>query len=64
MKAIDMHANEDVTRVLVGNKADMTDKKVIDAAHGAQLAADYNIKFFETSAKTAENVADLFESYA
>ncbi|XP_048581173.1 ras-related protein Rab-10 isoform X2 [Nematostella vectensis] len=41
LKKIDDHANEDVKRMLVGNKCDMDDKRVISKTKGEQLASSY-----------------------
>lgn len=40
-----MHASENVTKVLVGNKIDINDRKV-SYDEGAQLAASLGVKFF------------------
>ena len=46
-----MHASENVTKVLVGNKIDIPDRHV-SYNEGADLATSIGVKFFETSAKT------------
>ena len=46
--------------VLVGNKSDLNDKRVISVDEGRELAEKYNMIFFETSAKTGENVDLIF----
>ena len=63
MKQIEQHASKDVAKVLVGNKADREDK-VIDTETGKQLADEYGLDFFETSAKTGLNITELFDSIA
>jgi len=63
MKQIEQHASKDVAKVLVGNKSDKEDK-VIDTETGKQLADEYGLDFFETSAKTGLNIAELFDSIA
>jgi len=50
-----MHASDDILKVLVGNKADMEQRKVTHA-EGAALARGMETKFFETSAKTGANI--------
>ena len=63
MKQIEQHASKDVAKVLVGNKADREDK-VVDKETGKQLADEYGLDFFETSAKTGSNITELFDSIA
>ena len=46
--------------VLVGNKSDLSDKRVISIEEGRELAEKYNMIFFETSAKTGDNVDLIF----
>jgi small GTP-binding protein len=46
--------------VLVGNKSDLNDKRVISVDEGRELAEKYNMIFFETSAKTGDNVDLIF----
>ena len=50
--------------VLVGNKADLGDDRVVTAEEGAALAAEHGALFAETSAKTAEGVGAVFETAA
>jgi Ras-related protein Rab-8A len=50
----------DIEKVLVGNKCDMTDEKMIEAEQGAALANEFGMQFFETSAKTGLNVQEAF----
>jgi len=59
MKSIEQHASQGVNKILVGNKADMADKRVVTTEQGQQLADRY-IRFYETSAKTGQNVEDMF----
>ena len=65
MRQIDQNATENVTRVLIGNKSDITgsDRKVT-SEQGKKLAGEFGIKFYETSAKTNIGVDDAFSSMA
>ena len=66
LRNIDEHANEDVERMILGNKvilslsylkvtaifqADMEDKRVVSKERGEAIAREHNISFLETSAK-------------
>ena len=53
-------ASEGVNKILIGNKCDMSDKRVVDRERGEQLAAEYGLQFIETSAKTNINVDAAF----
>jgi len=64
IRNIEQHATESVNKMLIGNKCDMVDKKVIDTARGKALAEEYSIKFLETSAKTGAGVEDAFITLA
>eukprot|EP00658_Telonema_sp_P-2_P013245 TRINITY_DN15012_c0_g1_i2.p1 TRINITY_DN15012_c0_g1~~TRINITY_DN15012_c0_g1_i2.p1 ORF type:complete len:177 (+),score=15.79 TRINITY_DN15012_c0_g1_i2:169-699(+) len=47
--------------MLVGNKSDVDiSDRVVSAEDGRKLANQFNIPFFETSAKTGSNVDDVF----
>jgi Ras-related protein Rab-8A len=64
VKQIETHAAKDVAKVLVGNKADMEEERVITTDQGQQLADEYGLPFFETSAKSGLNIHELFQSLA
>ena len=53
LRNIDEHANEDVERMILGNKCDMEDKRVVSKERGEEIAREHNIKFLETSAKVS-----------
>ena len=53
--------NPDMTIFLVGNKADLEDKRVITKDMANDVCDSHNIKFFlETSARTGFNVKNIF----
>jgi len=51
---------ETVPMVLVGNKCDLADQRVITTEAGEQLARKFNCSFLESSAKTKVNVEQIF----
>ena len=59
IKQIEANAQTSVKKVLVGNKCDKPDR-VVTKEEGKKLADDYNMSFFETSAKTNQNVTEVF----
>ena len=53
----------DVPIMLVGNKIDLEEKRDVSKEHSIQFAERYNLsKFIEISAKTGENIEDMFEA--
>merc|ERR1712196_115856 len=56
LSEIDRYANENVNKLLVGNKCDMVTKKVVDTETAKAFADELGIPFLETSAKSAANV--------
>ncbi|KAG0265887.1 GTP-binding protein [Mortierella polycephala] len=61
---IEQHASEGVNKILIGNKCDMPDKKVVSKDQGQALADEFGIKFLETSAKSNICVEEAFFSLA
>ena len=56
---IEQNAKSSICKVLVGNKCDKAER-VITEEQGRKLAEEYNMKFYETSAKTGQNVEEAF----
>ena len=59
MKSIEDHAKPDSVKILIGNKKDIPDRDV-KYEEGKKIADQYGYKFFETSAKTGENINEIF----
>ena len=68
MKELQRQANENIIIALAGNKVDMVndnpDRRAIQTADAEAYAKEAGLLFFETSAKTATNVKDLFTAIA
>ena len=60
IKQIEANAQTNVCKVLVGNKCDKPDRAVSEE-EGKKLAEDFNMSFFEASAKTNQNVKEVFD---
>ncbi len=50
----------DINLVLVGNKIDLENERVVSYDEGKKLALKYNMLFFECSAKTGKNINNIF----
>ena len=59
---IEKNASKNVLKVLIGNKSDLEDKRVITINQGKEFADTYGLKFLETSAKKNVNVNEAFET--
>ncbi len=59
IKQIEANAQTNVCKVLVGNKCDRPDRAVSEE-EGKNLANDYKMNFFETSAKANKNISEVF----
>jgi len=57
---IDRYACQAVNKLLVGNKSDLKDKKVVEFQEAKDFADSIGIPFLETSAKSATNVEEAF----
>lgn len=51
---------DDVPMVLVGNKCDLEEERVVGKDQGINLSRQFNCAFMETSAKAKINVNDIF----
>ncbi|CCG81959.1 GTP-binding protein SAS1 [Taphrina deformans PYCC 5710] len=61
---VEQHASEDVNKILVGNKCDFDEKRVVSQEQGQALADSLGIPFVEASAKANINVEEAFLSLA
>ena len=64
MAQITDHADQQVNKVLVGNKSDNQSARQVSTQEGQALAAEYDVRFIEASAKADVNVTEAFQAIA
>jgi len=64
LSEVDRYANENTSKLLVGNKADLIEEKQVTQETAQSFADKLGISFLETSAKTATNVDNAFLTMA
>jgi len=64
LRNINEHANEDVEKMILGNKCDMEESRVVAKERGEAIAMEHGINFLETSAKNNINIERAFHELA
>ena len=54
----------DISKILIGNKADLEDERMVSIEDGEKLAQTIKCKYFEASAKNGKNVVEAFDEIA
>jgi Ras-related protein Rab-1A len=57
--SIENHAKPNITKILIGNKIDLEDQRVVSKHEAQRLAEEHGMPFFETSAKMDQNVSEV-----
>lgn len=60
MNEITKYASDNVNKLLVGNKSDLTDRRAVTYDEAKELADSLGVDYIETSAKTATGVEESF----
>lgn len=61
---VEQHATEGVNKILIGNKCDWEEKRVVSTEQGEALAQELGIPFLEVSAKSNINIDKAFYNLA
>ena len=64
IKECQTNGNQEMTLILVGNKIDLNDEREVSIKEGREFAQQNGMLFFETSAKTAQRVEEIFKESA
>lgn len=62
MKSVNETALSNTSIILIGNKIDLKEKRVIEYNEGLVLAESYNTQYYETSAYTNEGINMTFQA--
>jgi ribosome biogenesis GTPase A len=60
---VDKYITKEVTKLLIGNKADLVERRQVAEADARKFAQQSKILFLETSAKTGQNVEQAFYEF-
>jgi len=55
------HVKQDIPCILVANKIDLEEQRIISTEKGKEIAESFGMDYIESSAKTGENVINVFK---
>ncbi|KAI8321231.1 ras-domain-containing protein [Martensiomyces pterosporus] len=64
VKELQRQAEPSIIIALAGNKTDLADRRTVSREEGSAYAQDAGLLFFETSAKSGEQISELFAALA
>jgi Ras-related protein Rab-8A len=64
MAQLQAHADADVNRILVANKCDLVDARVVTTEEGQAMANEFPMQYFEASARRPADLSTLFDAIA
>ncbi|KAI0628800.1 GTP-binding protein ypt1 [Trametes polyzona] len=64
IQEIEKYASEGVKKLIIGNKSDLVERKVVEYSAAKEFADSLSIPFIETSAKNSTNVEEAFSLMA
>jgi small GTP-binding protein len=64
VRELQRQAAPNIVIALAGNKCDLENQRKVEFEEGAKYASDNGLIFLETSAKTSQNVVDIFTEVA
>ena len=59
---LNLYGDKNVTLLLIGNKSDLEEKRIIKKEDGEEKAKSFGLGFIETSACTGDNIDKAFET--
>ena len=64
MKELKQYNKVDISKVLIGNKSDLQEKREVTKEEAEDFAQSIKCQYFESSAKTGENINEALDEIA
>ena len=61
IKDLNSYGDKNLTMLLIGNKSDLEDKRIINKEEGEEKAKSFELGFIETSAYNGDNIDQAFD---